>query len=175
VVQPARTRRGAPAGAACPRAAPVRPVRAGAGFTLLELLVAVGIVATLAGMAFPAYLEFSYKARVGRAIAELETLQTEIEGFYLGTHTYPASLADIGRDTYLDPWGRPYRYLNIATSGAGLGALRKDRSLVPVNSDYDLYSVGRDGQTTPAFTAANSQDDVVRANNGGYLGLVRNY
>jgi len=112
---------------------------------------------------------------VNSAYEGIATLQIEIEGFRLGTDTYPDSLADIGRAGFLDPWGNVYSYLRIDGGGAGVGALRKDRSLVPVNSDFDLYSIGKDGQTAPAFTAAKSQDDVVRANNGTFLGLVKNY
>jgi general secretion pathway protein G len=46
---------------------------------------------------------------------------------------------------------------------------------VPINSDFDLYSVGRDGQSAPALTAKVSQDDIVRANNGGFVGLASDY
>jgi len=61
-------------------------------------------------------------------------------------------------------------------TGAGAGGqARKDRNLVPINSDFDLYSVGRDGMSAPALTAKVSQDDVVRASNGGFVGLARDY
>jgi general secretion pathway protein G len=150
-------------------------VRAGRGFTLIELMVTLAIIGLLAAIAIPTYAEFTFRARVARAISELDMLQIEIHGYYLGTETYPDNLADLGRGGFLDPWGNAYRYLKIEGAGGGLGGLRKDRSLVPVNSDFDLYSIGKDGQTSPAFTAANSQDDVVRANNGTFLGLVKNY
>ena len=55
------------------------------------------------------------------------------------------------------------------------GKVRKDKNLVPVNNDFDLYSMGKDGASTPAFTAKMSQDDIVRANNGKYVGLVADY
>jgi general secretion pathway protein G len=51
----------------------------------------------------------------------------------------------------------------------------KDRNLVPINYDYDLYSVGKDGQTQPPLTVQASWDDVIRANGGGYVGLARLY
>jgi len=35
--------------------------------------------------------------------------------------------------------------------------------------------VGKDGKSTAPLTAKISQDDIVRANNGGYVGLVSNY
>jgi general secretion pathway protein G len=138
-------------------------------------MVAVAIVAVLASIAVPAYQEFVYKAQVARAEREVEALQTEIYGFYLGANRYPNDLAELGRATFADPWGDVYRYLNIADLKPTIGKMRKDRSLVPVNSDYDLYSVGRDGMTATAFTSALAQDDVVRANSGGFIGLVKNY
>jgi len=52
---------------------------------------------------------------------------------------------------------------------------RKDRFLVPLNSDYDLYSEGKDGESMAPLSAPQSQDDVVRANDGAYIGLASQY
>lgn len=52
------------------------------------------------------------------------------------------------------------------------GDVRKDRNLVPINSDFDLYSVGRDGESVGALTAKKSHDDVIRANDGSFVGLA---
>lgn len=57
----------------------------------------------------------------------------------------------------------------------GNGAKRKDRNLVPLNTDYDLYSRGPDGQSVSPLTAAKSKDDIIRANNGGYVGTAEDY
>jgi general secretion pathway protein G len=85
----------------------------------------------------------------------------------------PNTLAQAGLDGRLDPWGNPYIYLNIAN--ANPGEVRRDKNLNPVNTDFDLYSMGRDGETNTAFTAKKARDDVVRANNGGFLGLAEDY
>ena len=53
--------------------------------------------------------------------------------------------------------------------------MRKDHKMVPVNSDFDLYSKGRDGKSQTPFTSKASRDDIVRANNGRYIGLVSGY
>jgi len=53
--------------------------------------------------------------------------------------------------------------------------MRKDHNLVPVNSDFDLFSKGKDGQSKSPFTAKASRDDIVRANNGRYIGPVSGY
>jgi len=59
--------------------------------------------------------------------------------------------------------------------GSYLGSARKDHFLVPLNTDYDLYSVGRDGKSHPPLSAPDSADDVIRANDGAYIGLAANY
>ena len=59
--------------------------------------------------------------------------------------------------------------------GAKVGQKRKDKSLHPLNSDYDLYSMGPDGQSQTAITAKASRDDTIRANNGGFIGVAEDY
>jgi len=77
----------------------------------------------------------------------------------------------------LDPWGRPYVYLKFPPSKgkAPPGGARKDRFLVPINSAFDLYSLGKDGNSVAPLTAAASRDDVIVANDGGFVGLASNY
>lgn len=52
---------------------------------------------------------------------------------------------------------------------------RRDRYLFPVNTDYDLFSLGPDRRTSPSLKGPVARDDVVRANNGGYYGAAREY
>ena len=47
--------------------------------------------------------------------------------------------------------------------------------MVPVNSDFDLYSMGPDGDSRAPFTAKASRDDIVRASNGGFIGPVSEF
>jgi general secretion pathway protein G len=47
--------------------------------------------------------------------------------------------------------------------------------VVPINSDYDLYSMGKDGESVPPLTARASRDDVIRANDGAYIGLASEF
>lgn len=63
-----------------------------------------------------------------------------------------------------------------SSGGGGGGAQpRKDRFLVPINSDYDLYSVGPDGASAAPLTAATSRDDIIRASDGAYVGVAVNF
>jgi general secretion pathway protein G len=143
-----------------------------AGFTLIEMSLVVAIVGVLATIAIPRLGSAVEQARVARAIGGIRALQTDIAGL----DSLPLSLAAIGRGGLLDPWGRPYVYLRLAGAGRGvIGQARKDRFLVPLNSDYDLYSAGPDGESRPPITASPSRDDVLRANNGGFIGRASRY
>ncbi|MCK5162434.1 MAG: prepilin-type cleavage/methylation domain-containing protein, partial [Desulfobacula sp.] len=113
------------------------------------------------------------KARRIKAISELKIMEKEIIFFEMERGSFPLNLAQIGLDTLRDPWGNPYQYLPV--QGAKIGKLRKDHALVPVNTDFDLYSVGPDGKSLGPFTAKASRDDIVRANNGQYVGPVSGY
>ncbi len=147
------------------------------GLTLIELLITISIVATLAGIAAPIFGTYIDKARSQKAVSDIRTtLQAGITLYEFANDMLPVSLADINRGGILDPWGRTYEYLNFAAAGpSSNGLARKDRFLVPLNSDYDLYSMGPDGQTSEPFTAKAARDDIVRANDGGYIGTVANY
>jgi general secretion pathway protein G len=50
------------------------------------------------------------------------------------------------------------------------GQARKDRFLVPINTDYDLYSMGPDGRSVAPLTANASRDDIIRASDGTFIG-----
>lgn len=52
---------------------------------------------------------------------------------------------------------------------------RKDHNLHPINSDYDLYSMGKDGKSVSPLTGGPSRDDIVRANNGRFVGKAADY
>jgi general secretion pathway protein G len=155
----------------------------GIGFTMIEMLIALAIVGTLLAIALPVIQNALDQARIARAIGDIGAIQTDIAGYEAGGNGLPESLADIGRGDMEDPWGNPYRYLNfhidptkVGKKGGGPPAgARKDRFLVPINSTYDLYSTGKDGKTVAALTATNSKDDVIRANDGGFVGLAVKY
>lgn len=152
-----------------------RPVPRDRGFTLLEVMVVVAIVSILSALAGTNYLAYLERARVVEAVSDIKNISTEIAGHLATADTLPANLGVIGYGGFLDPWGNPYQYLPFPPGGKKPKGARKDKFLVPINSTYDLYSMGEDGATVAPLTAKKSRDDVIRANDGSFMGLARNY
>ena len=145
------------------------------GFTLVELLLALVISSILVTIAVSSYRVYMERLENGRARTDILLIEAEIERFYTAHFSHPESLGELtGQIPLLDPWGNPYQYLNIATT-KGKGKVRKDHNMVPLNTDYDLYSIGKDGKSESPLTAKASRDDIVRANNGGFIGLAFEY
>ncbi len=126
----------------------------------------------------PNYLKYKNNARIAAATADVRIIEKQISLYVFdNAGQLPNNLSDLPNVGILnDPWGNPYRYLRInGGPPAAAGLARRDQFLVPVNTDYDLYSMGRDGVTQTPFTAARARDDIVRANDGGYVGLASDY
>jgi len=143
------------------------------GITLIELLIVLVILAVLSTMAIPTYGRIKDVARETRAMEEIRGFEGTISAFAADRGTLPDTLSDVGLATMLDPWGRPYVYANIAKGGAA----RRSIATEFANSDFDLYSQGMDGATdlTSDFDGAVNKDDIVRAGEGAYVGLARNF
>ena len=121
-----------------------------AGFTLIELMLVVIIIGALVAMVMPRLAGRSEQAKVSAAKADIMTnIATGLRLYELDNGKYPdasdnglaALLAKPGSATnwngpYLekkpiDPWGREYQYKSPGTHRT---------------YDYDLFSLGRDGQ-----------------------------
>ena len=148
------------------------------GLTIIELLITISIVGVLASIGTPIFGRYMDKARNAKTVSDIRnTLETGINLYEFTYEHLPVSLADLERGgSILDPWGNTYEYLSFAAAGASWeGKARKDRFLVPLNSAYDLYSKGRDGKSASPLTSALSRDDIIRANDGAYVGLASEY
>jgi general secretion pathway protein G len=114
------------------------------GFTLVELLVVLGIIALLAAMVAPQVIKYLGSARAETASMQLKNIESALELFYLDNSKYPTELkalveapagATDWRGPYLkkagallDPWGKIYVY-----------------KLPGEHGNFDLSSLGRDG------------------------------
>ncbi len=124
-----------------------------AAFTLIELMVVIVILGILAAFVVPRITKRPEDARVTKAKIEISNLEQALELYYLDNGSYPSSeqgLAALVKKPssgdepqnwreggYLakskipkDPWGNDYMYVSPGTH----------------NQDYDLYSLGKDGQ-----------------------------
>jgi general secretion pathway protein G len=140
--------------------------RARAGLTLIEIMAVTAMIGALAVIALPKVQDAVERAKVARAIGDIRALQSDLDGL----DSLPATLGMIGRGGLIDPWGSPYQYLRFPSGGPPSGA-RRDRFSIPLNTRYDLYSMGKDQSSSGALTS----DDVVRANDGGYIGLASKF
>jgi len=138
-----------------------------AGFTLLELLFAVAITTILAVLAISLFIKAIDKSKVGAAVADISIIQMEIQRYQSQNRVLPDVLPSDRRD----PWDRPYIYTKLE-GVKGNGSARKDHALNPLNSDYDLFSAGKNGVYKPQVSQKDSLDDIIRARNGAYVGLA---
>ncbi len=147
------------------------------GFTLIELLIVCAIIGILTAIAIPVvshYLEMSKRTAI---IADIKNMETKILVFTAENGRVPDTLAEAGI-SQLDPWGNSFQYIPIQgkpLTGPGKVMPRKDKFLHPLNSDYDLWSMGPDGQSQLPLTAHASHDDIIRAGNGSYIGVAEEY
>lgn len=119
-----------------------------AGYTLMELLVVLGIIALLVALVAPQVIRYLGDARSGTARAQIKNIESALELYYLDTGTYPNAQMGLmalmkqppdalnWKGPYLkqesglmDPWGKPYVYASPGTAAA-----------------FDVMSLGRDGQ-----------------------------
>ncbi|RLA29694.1 MAG: prepilin-type cleavage/methylation domain-containing protein [Gammaproteobacteria bacterium] len=146
------------------------------GYGVLDLMLTLVIASLLAALAVPAYNGFVDKGKNAKAIGDIGSISVQIESFRLRSNDrIPVNLNELPGEVPLDPWGNPYSFLNIKVAGPGAGGLRKDGKLNPLNTDFDLFSMGSDGDSKDPLSAKASRDDIVRANNGDFIGLGEHY
>lgn len=141
-------------------------------------MIVVSIMAILASIGVPKYMLALETSKNTKVVQDLREISFQIDLWFVTHHELPETLP-----VRLDPWGNPYQFTNFELlkkgngkgNGGGVGQMRKNRFQVPINSDYDLWSMGPDGQSQMPLTAKASRDDIIRANDGRYLGPVSEY
>jgi general secretion pathway protein G len=118
------------------------------GFTLLELMVVLLILALLATIAAPQVMKHLSKAKTETAKIQVDALTASVNYFQLDTGRYPTDQEGLKalierpanetkwdgpyiqkRDSLIDPWGRPYLYKHPGQ-----------------HRDVDIYTLGSDGK-----------------------------
>lgn len=161
------------------------------GYTLIEIMIAVAILAIIAAIAIQSYEGHIGEARIGTAIKDIRQAELILDdlaadsqldefdgngGTVLGLYLDSGSLVlanpsttPAGTVPWLDPWDRIYRYQRtsgtagsgVRTDGGGNVSNSATTSLAP--QAYDLFSQGAD--------VSVATDDVVRGCNGAFVGL----
>jgi len=65
------------------------------GFTLIELLIVVAIIAILAAIAVPNFLEAQVRSKVSRSKTDMRTMATALEAYFVDNNTYAGSATDV--------------------------------------------------------------------------------
>jgi general secretion pathway protein G len=143
-------------------------IRDNLGFTLIELIMVSAILTILATFAIPIYTRFLDSTKASRSMADIRTLEKDITAYMADKGVYPDNLNQINRADLLDPWGNPYVYTNLTIVGS---VHYKDIYDQDMNDDFDLYSKGKNGNTTGDLDDTISLDDIVRSGDGGNVGL----
>ena len=143
-------------------------------FTIVELAIVLAIGGLLIAMTWSAVERYLDRSRVSQAVLDIGEMSKTIRQYEIANGALPAALTDVALDAKEDPWGQGYVYVNLRTAPSSVKA-RKDKALKPLNSDFDLYSVGPDGLTAASLNKPESRDDVVRARDGGFIGTAEEF
>ncbi|MEM1263920.1 MAG: prepilin-type N-terminal cleavage/methylation domain-containing protein [Pseudomonadota bacterium] len=149
-----------------------RPMKRSAerGFTLMELMIVISLMALLGSFAIPAYTGYIDDARVGKAVTDIGRISLEIQRYQTNNDgLLPPDLATINLGDLRDPWDRAYIYQPM-TDATPKNQKRRTAANVPLNTDYDLLSRGPDNRSNRRLSNTRAHDDIIRASNGAYVG-----
>jgi prepilin-type N-terminal cleavage/methylation domain-containing protein len=85
------------------------------GFTLIELLIVVAIIAILAAIAVPNFLEAQVRSKVSRTKADLRTIATALESYAVDYNKYPLDTYEKIQAGLPSVWGTEDVYVALTT------------------------------------------------------------
>jgi general secretion pathway protein G len=137
---------------------PMPMASAEGGFTLLELLVVIVIIGLLAGLVAPRYFDQVAKSNTKVARAQIDSLEKALDQYRLDVGLYPTTeqgLAALNnKPQNLEKWAGPYLKKAVPADPWGAKYLYKSPG---EHGDYDLSSLGSDGQPGGTGEAADVQ------------------
>lgn len=136
------------------------------GVTLVELVVVIGILGVLALMAMPSYNGYMKTVKNNACASDIRIIDKAVTAYFIDRNVLPPSLEAAGMGDQLDPWKRPYEYKILD----GVNVPQQDIGAHDLNHDFDLYSKGEDGASSPLFGEPENDDDISRANDGAFVG-----
>ena len=113
------------------------------GFTLVELLLVLVILALIGGLVLPGIIGKAEGAKVKAAASQINRLAMAVESYYLDTGRTPDNLDELVTESDVDGWNGPYVKPSSLKDPWGREYVY---DYPGEHSDFDLYSLGADGQ-----------------------------
>ena len=116
------------------------------GFTLVELLVVMAIIALLAALVAPKVFPKLGKGKTAAAKAQVEMLGQALDQYRLDTGHYPTTsqgLQSLNTNPGVDKWDGPYLKKNLIPQDPWGRAY--NYACPGTHGEYDIWSFGRDG------------------------------
>ena len=119
------------------------------GFTLIELLIVVAIIAILAAIAVPNFLEAQVRAKVARTMADARSIRVGIESYYVDNNIYPEN------DTGFEPLNQSWTNIE---QGSGLHRITTPVSFLTAipKSPWEEQNIGHNVAFVPHAVALNN-------------------
>ncbi len=97
-------------------------------FTLIELLIVVAIIAILAAIAVPNFLEAQTRSKVSRAMSDMRSIATAVETYAVDYNSYPLDADDVPGANLSDPsiWDQRLIFVKLTTPVAYLSGFVYD-------------------------------------------------
>ncbi|MCB1611066.1 MAG: pilin [Xanthomonadales bacterium] len=138
------------------------------GFTLIELMIVVAIIAILAAIALPAYQDYTIRAQVGEGPINAAALKTGVAEYYADRGVYPATNGNLGitspvSGTYVSSISNVAGQLNIVYGNNAnpkiSGSILTLRAATNANGDISWVCGSR--VVPPGFSAAGADASTV--------------